>query len=346
MNIHYTLDDSAARLPLTIRSAEGVLDRAGELRSGPGIHLVEVTTQHMLNTGATLLDELNHYFDDNEPSELDPYALADCYANQNALEDLWGRLHDAGDSLVALHEVAALFPASYQRDLHFTLALTAVGFPAFGYVRAYQDSEGEEYHGMVVNLAQARPHVERQTGEFSLSLLTDMIRYGFFNHEAFLLAYADYCAGIGRGSDRLTDRLKHTLISRGIAWYLSYRHDFALYDSLMVLDSEESGSDRQVARVTARVTECNARLKNARGKRILDDLSGELYLDYESGQEHVPDQQGDMCLDRVGFHMARTIAAAHGDSGLRAAIEQGPDHFVSLYNALAAPAIWVEAEEE
>jgi hypothetical protein len=58
MKIHYTLDDSAARLPLSIRSADGVWDRAAELRNAPGVHLVELATQHMLNTGSTLFDEL------------------------------------------------------------------------------------------------------------------------------------------------------------------------------------------------------------------------------------------------------------------------------------------------
>ncbi len=41
------------------------------------------------------------------------------------------------------------------------------------------------------------------------------------------------------------------------------------------------------------------------------------------------------CIDVVGYHVARTIATTYGDDGLRQAIEQGPDHFISQYNTLA-----------
>jgi len=88
-------------------------------------------------------------------------------------------------------------------------------------VRTYSDSEGEEYHGMVVNLAQARAHLESILGQFSLDLLIQVIRHGFFNHEGFLLAYAGYRQATGRTTEKLSDRLKDILMSRGIAWYAS-----------------------------------------------------------------------------------------------------------------------------
>lgn len=161
MRIHFAFDDSAARLPLAIRSSEGVFDRAADLRSAPGVQLVEITTQHVLNTGTSLIDELAHYFEMGGPSEADPYALAACYAQRELLEDLLRDLRDRQDQLTAFHEVEALFPASFTRDLSFALAFTVVGVPAFGYVRSFKDSEGEEYHGMVVNLAQAGPTLRR-----------------------------------------------------------------------------------------------------------------------------------------------------------------------------------------
>jgi hypothetical protein len=318
MKLHYTFDDSAARLPLTIRGVDGVWDRVSEFRNGPGIQLVEQTTQYMLNTGATLIDELAYYFDHEQATESDPYSLMECYAEHRQLENLWSLLTAA--DLVGLEEIEALFPESFERELNFTLALTAVGVQAFGYVRTYKDDEEDEYHGLVVNLTQARPHLEEQLGEFSRSLLVDMIRHGFFNHEAFLLAYGEYCEGTGRVSDRLSERFKHVLLSRGIAWYLSYRHDLAYFDG--VFGPSEAGCADQVERV-------NHVLADARNKRVLDDMA-----DDEASAELR--RTRDLCLDQVGYHVARTIAEVHGDDGLRAAIAQGPDHFIALYNAANA----------
>jgi hypothetical protein len=317
MKIHYTLDDSAARLPLSIRSADGVWDRAAELRSAPGIHLVELATQHMLNTGSTLFDELAAYYDKAAPSESDPYALANCYANRTALEDLLSDLRDVRPGLIALHEVAELFPIDYTQDIQFMMALTAVGYPAFGYVRTYKDSEGEEYHGMVVNLAQARPHLEQTVGHYSQNLLVNVIRHGFFNHEGFLLAYAEYCENIGRLPGTLADRLKDALLSRGIAWYLSYRHNLKFYDQALILDD---------ARLPEYVERYNTLVSNTRKKKIADESTFDVWL-----QQREPNEA---CIDVVGYHAARTIATTYGDDGLRQAIEQGPDHFISLYNAL------------
>jgi hypothetical protein len=319
MKIHYTLDDSAARLPLTIRSADALWDHAAELRSGPGVQLVELTTQYVLNTGAALFDEMAHYFEAGAPSEADPYALAYCYAHRGQLEDLLSDLHDAQSGLVALHEVAEMFPIAFTRDLQLTLALTAVGAPAFGYVRTYSDSEGEEYHGMVVNLAQARAHLESILGQFSLDLLIRVMRHGFFNHEGFLLAYTSYRQATGRTSEKLSDRLKDILMSRGIAWYLSYRHDLAFYDRVLTLDE---------TRLAEYVDRCNAMITNSRKKRATDDTP----------DEWLPGQQpNDHCLDMVGYFAARSIAEAHGVARLREAIVQGADYFIETYNALGKP---------
>lgn len=320
MKIHYTLDDSAARLPLAIRSSEGVWDRVAELRSAPGIHLVELTTQHMLNTGAKLIDELADYFENGGPSESDPYALGACYADRTPLEDLLRDLYDEEDDLIAFREVETLFPDTFRCDLHVTLALATVGFPAFGYVRTYKDSEDEEYHGLVVNLAQAHPHLEQNLGQFSLSLLRDMIRYGFFNHQGFLLAYAEYRDASSRKTDRLVDRLKDALLSRGIAWYLSYCHDFDFYD-------EVRGTDQH--QVAEQVKHWNKLLAAARRRGSAMDISLDSWLQRQKACE-----QGDHCVSAAGYHAARAIAAHHDTNGLREAIVEGPDHFIKLYNAL------------
>lgn len=317
MKIHYTLDDSAARLPLAIRSAEGVWDRTADLRSAGGVQLVELTTQHMLNTGSTLTDELANYFDNASPTESDPYALAQCYEQRPLLEDLLRDLTDA--ALTAFEEVEALFPVTFMRDMHFLLALTAVGYPAFGYVRTYQDSEGEEYHGLVVNLAQARPHLETHFGEFSLSLLVKVLRHGFFNHEGFLLAYDDYSQVHSRAPQKLATRLQDALLSRGIAWYLSYRHDLAFYDDLLGLNADT---------LADHVKQWNSLITNASKKRGIDDL-----LEDWLGQHEIR-QPGESCVDVVGYFVARAIAEQHGNKGLRDSIVQGSDHFIALYNAL------------
>lgn len=318
MKIHYTLDESAARLPLAIRSAEGVWDHAAALRNAPGVHLVELTTQHMLNTGAALIDELAHYFDHGAPSEADPYSLGTCYANRAVLEDLLRDLSEA--PLTAFDEIEALFPPSLDHELNVLLALTVVGVPAFGYVRTYKDSEGEEYHGLVVNLAQARPHLEETIGQFSLSLLIDTIRYGLFNHEVFQLAYGSFCEAIGRTPDRLSDRLKNALMSRGIAWYMGYRHDLPFYDSVLAWGSFD---------LQPHVQQWNALIASVGKKRfadwVLDDLS-------HPGGEVT--QTSEQCIDVVGYHVARTLVARYGERCLRESIAEGPDTFLSLYNAL------------
>jgi hypothetical protein len=318
MKIHYTLDDSAARLPLTMRSADALWDRAADLRSAPGVQLVELTTQHMLNIGTTLSDELADYFDSGTPSEADPYALKTCFANRSTLEDLLEDLRDTQPGLVALHQVAELFPITFDYDLQFMLALTVVGYPAFGYVRTYQDSEDEEYNGLVVNLAQARPHLESTLGHYSLELLINVIRNGFFNHEGFLLAYAEYSQAIGRLLERPLDRLKDALMSRGIAWHLSYRHDRAFYDGVLGLDDEQ---------LAASVERCNAALAAARKKKVTEET-------VEDRHGVIPREQS---LDIAGYHAARTIAGTYGDQGLRDAIAQGADHFFTLYNTAAGP---------
>lgn len=329
MKIHTVLDDSAARFPLTIRSADAVWDRGAEIRSAPGVQLVNLTAQHVLNTGTTLFDELSYYFEEGHPSESDPFGLAQCFAQRSQLEDLWRDVRDAEARLTAFNQVEALFPASFQRDLHFTLALTTVGIPAFGYVRAFRDSEGDEYHGMVINLAQARAHLESLTGQFSLSLLIDSIRYGFFNHEGFLLAYTEYCHSIGRMADWMADRLKNALLSRGIAWYLSYRHDLPFYDSVLGLDA---------ARLGEHVEHCNVLIAEAGRKRALDEVPDDWL---QSRESRLP---GETCLDVVGYHAARAIAAEHGEAGLRESIERGPDHFIGLYNALGMHRLRIQPE--
>jgi hypothetical protein len=234
------------------------------------------------------------------------------------LEDLLSDLRDVRPGLIALHEVAELFPISYTQDIQFMLALTAVGYPAFGYVRTYKDSEGEEYHGMVVNLAQARPHLEQTVGHYSQSLLVNVIRHGFFNHEGFLLAYAEYCENTGRLPETLADRLKDGLLSRGIAWYLSYRHNLKFYDQALGNDDD---------RLPEYVERYNTLVSNTRKKKIADESTFDVWL-----QQREPNEA---CIDEVGYHAARTIATTYGDDGLRQAIEQGPDHFISLYNALS-----------
>jgi hypothetical protein len=317
MKIHYTLDDSAARLPLIIRSADGVWDRAAELRSTPGIQLVELITQHVLNTGATLLDELTHYFDTTTASENDPYALATCYASRAALEDLLDDLRDTRPGLIALHEVAELFPMTYTQDIQFMLALTAVGYPAFGYVRTYKDSEGEQYHGMVVNLAQARPHLEQMLGHYSQDILINVIRHGFFNHEGFLLAYAEYCENIERVPESFAERLKDTLLSRGVAWYLSYRHNLRFYDESLGLDENE---------LREHVERYNTLMTDTHRKKTADESAFDAWL-----QQREPNETS---IDVVGYHAVRTIATTYGDDGLRQAIDQGPDYFINLYNSL------------
>lgn len=319
MRIHYAFDDSAARLPLSIRSADAVWDRASELRNAPGIHLVELTTQHMLNTGNSLTDELAHYFDTGAPTESDPYGLTACYANRELLVDLLRDLRDVQSDLVAFAEVEALFPVTFQHEINLTLALATVGFPAFGYVRTFKDSEGEEYHGMVINLAQARPHLENYLGQFSLSLLIDTIRYGFFNHESFLLAYQEYSQSIGRTPEGPLGRLKDALLSRGIAWYLSYYHDPALYNDVLALGEEN------LARC---VSSWNKLIDMSQQQRLTDDVLDNVLRRRE------PRQPDEVCIDVVGCSMAQAVVAAHGSKGLRESIVQGPDHFIALYNAL------------
>jgi len=320
MKIHYTLDDGAARLPLSIRSADAVWDRAADLRTAPGVQLVELTTQHMLGTGLTLVDELAAYFEKGRPTDADPYALEACYDNRTELEDLLRDLRELRPGLVALHEVAELFPISFEEDLQFLLALTVVGYPAFGYVRTYRDSEGEEYHGMVVNLAQARPHLERLLGRFSLETFVDSVRHGFFNHEGFLMAYADYRQAVGRDVTSLGERIKDALMSRGIAWFLSYRHNLPFYDQALGLS--EADLPQQVAR-------CNDLLAHAHHRR------GDPLL-----EEWHPSKSGaETCVDTVGYFAARAIAAQHGPAGLREAIAQGPDRFIQLYNQSGNPAL-------
>ncbi|NDJ78672.1 MAG: hypothetical protein GYB65_20675, partial [Chloroflexi bacterium] len=320
MKIQYTIDDSAARLPLSIRSAEGVWDREADLRNAPGVHLVELTTQHMQNTGATLTDELTGYFNNGHPSEADPYALADCFANREQLEDLLRDLRHVEAEIVALNEVEALFPVMFMHEMTVMLALTTVGYPAFGYVRTYRDSEGESYHGMVVNLAQARPHLEERLGQFSFSLLTDVIRCGFFNHQGFLLAYDVYCQATKRAPDGLVAQLKDAALRRGIAWFLSYRHNLAFYDETLGFDADRVGNY---------VQRWNDLVELARDA-TLDDESFEDWL--RSVDQCEP--TGMLCVDALGLFVARTLFDAHGNKGLRDAITEGPDHFITSYNAL------------
>jgi len=323
MRIHYTIDDSAARLPLAIRSSDAVWDRAADLRNSPGIHLVELTTQHMLAIGTTLVDELANFYDNGQPSESDPYALAHCYANRAALEDLLRDVREAQPGVAALHEVAEMFPLDLALDLSFMLALTVVGYPAFGYVRTYRDSERDEYHGLVVNLAQAQPHLEELFGHFSLERLINLIRHGFFNHEGFLVAYEVYSEAIGRRTDRAFDPLKDDFMKRGIAWYLSYRHDLATYDEALGL-----GIDRR----DDAIAECNAVIANAGAGGLNDPVADGLEI-------HESRDAVQQCMDVAGYHVARAIAEAYGDAGLRACIVKGADHFIEIYNALDVPKI-------
>ena len=323
MQIHYTLDDSAARLLLTIRSVEQVWDRAAELRNSAGVHLVELATRHVLGTGSGLVEELARYFESGV-SDTDPYQLAFYDAHRAELEDLLRDLRDVRPPLVALHEVAELFPLTMELDINFTLALTVVGYPAFGYVRTYHDSEGETYHGLVVNLAQARAHLlTLGEAEFSLQRLADTIRHGFFNHEGFLLAYAEYARAIGRETERAQERLKNRLLSRGIAWYLSYRHDFAYYDALIGLDEARD--------LPVYVARCNALLDGSRAGKPLEEWP-------QAWETLEPSRT---CLDVVGYFAARGIAAAHGVEGLREAILAGPERFIHMYNALGKPPLHV-----
>lgn len=319
MRITASFDDSAAHLPLSIRGADAIWDRATELRNAPGVHLVELTTQHMLNTGAVLIDELATYFDTGAPSEADPYALAECYARRTELEDLLRDLRDLQPELTAFGEVEMLFPVTYDRELPLLLALTAVGYPAFGYARAYRDSDGGEYYGLVVNLAEARAHVEQQLGQFSLSRLGDLLRHGFFNHHAFLLAYRDFTEVQRHGPERLADQLRDALLSRGIAWHLSYRHDPAFYDAQrdpgpVALDEAAATWERLLA--TAR-----------KHKGYEDSLAGWLSRQPDNGSAQ------SAAIDQLGYHAARTVAAAHGNKALRDSVVNGPDHFIDLFNA-------------
>ena len=315
MKLHYTIDDSAARLPLAIRSDEGLWDRAADLRSAPGVQLVELTTQHMAGTSTTLVDELAHYFEHEHASENDPYHLAECYENRALLEDLLRDVRDLGPHLVALDEIEALFPASFRREINVTLALTVVGYPAFGYVRTYKDSEGDEYHGMVVNLTQARPHLEERLGTFSLSLLADMIRYGFFNHQMFLITYEEYCEAIDRVVAKPADRLKDALMRNGIAWYLSYRHDLIEHADALGLDT--SDLDIQAA-------QWNAAIQSARGSDSELALAGD-EIDVTAGERFI---------GLLGYTAATAIAERHGMRGLHDSIVQGADHFMALYDEL------------
>lgn len=319
MRIHFTFDDSAARLPLAIRSSEGVFDRAADLRSAPGVQLVEITTQHMLNIGTTLIDELAHYFEMGGASEADPYALAACYAQRDLLEDLLRDLRDRQDQLTAFNEVERLFPASFTRELAFALAFTVVGVPAFGYVRSFKDAEGEEYHGLVVNLAQARPHLEENLEHFSLDLLIDTIRSGFFNHEGFQLAYAEYRDSLGRPSNAPADLLKEALVSRGIAWYLSYRRDLPFYDAALGLDE---------ATLQACATSWNEMITAVHSHSASESRLDEWLRPRDL---RLPGKLG---VDVIGYTAARAIGTAHGDDGLREAVTAGPDRFIALYNAL------------
>jgi len=320
MKIRYTLDDTAARIPLSIRSSDGVWDRSADLRNAPSVRLVELTTQHMLNTGLSLIEELAHYFEQGAPSESDPYALGQCYENRDRLQDLLSDLHNQPpDQLIALHEIEALFPASYDKTIPFSLALTVVGMPAFGYVRTFSDAEGEQFHGLIVNLAQAHQHLEERFGQFSLALLIDTIRDGFFNHEAFRIIYHEFVTDSGRSLNRPVDRLKNTLLSRGIAWYLSYRRDLTFYDEILGLNTIPLDEHAAV---------WNRMIDAARRKAASDQLV-EDWLE-------VPETRhpGESCIDIVGYFAARAIAEQHGVAGLREAITAGPDHFITLYNAL------------
>ena len=321
MKIYTTLDDSAARIPLSIRSSDGVWDRSADLRNSPGVQLVELATQHWLNTGVTLVEELAYYFENNEPSEDDPYALTRCYDHRTQLEDLLGDLYNRPrEEWIELSEIESLFPESFAVDFPFTLALTVVGAPAFGYVRTYNDSEGEESHGLVVNLAQAQPHLESVFGHFSLDLLIDTIRDGFFNHEAFRVVYHEYLAQNGRVPARPVDRLKSALLSRGIAWYLSYCKDLAFYDEILGLD--RSALDQHIA-MWNRVIEA-ARRKNT---------SEPLFEDWlELPETRAPSE---MNLDVLGYFAARAIAENHGREGLREAVAEGPDRFIALFNEIS-----------
>ena len=181
-------------------------------------------------------------------------------------------------------------------------------------MRTYKDSEGEEYHGMVVNLAQAKPHLEGQLGQFSLSRLVDMIRYGFFNHEGFQIATAihpvDRTVPI-----RPLDRLKESLLSRGIAWHLSYRHDFAFYDEALGLDA---------AHTKEYVERWNDAVEVARKKGPSDD-AGEDWLYRRELNAHGEE----IFIDLVGYHAARIISDKYGNKGLRDAVTKGPDQFYS-----------------
>ncbi len=323
MQIHYTLDDSAARLPLSIRSVEQVWDRAAELRNSPAVHLVELATRHVLGTGSGVVEELARYFESGV-SDTDPYQLAFYDAHRAELEDLLRDLRDVHPPLVALHEVAELFPLTVTLDINFTLALTVVGYPAFGYVRTYHDSEGETYHGLVVNLAQARAHLlTLEEEEFSLERLADVIRHGFFNHEVFLLAYAEYARAVGRETERAQERLKNRLLSRGIAWYLSYRHDLAFYDAQIGLDEARD--------LPLYVARCNALFDGSQADGQLDE--------WPQAWETL--EPGRACVDVVGYFAARNIAAVHGVEGLREAIVAGPERFIQMYNALGKPPLRV-----
>lgn len=323
MEIHYTLDDVPARVPLAIRSADQARDRTAELRSSSGAHLVELATQHVSGMGASLIDELVHYFDNDEkPSEQDPYGLALCYAQRAELEDLLRDLADLQPGLVALHEVARLFPVALEHTVLFVVGLTVVGHPGFGYVRTFRDSEGDEYHGLVVNLAYARAHLIETTGQFSIETLVSAVRHGFINHEGFLLAYDAYLDATGQTRERPAERLKHGLLSRGIAWHLTYRHAPALAQALPEL---QDGS------VAAYIARCNALFASMRKKRAGEGGPDEWPSSWEVHEPRLA------AVDVAGYYAARAIAEAHGEAGLSEAIAQGPDHFIRMYNALGKP---------
>lgn len=325
MKIHTTLDDSAARIPLSIRSSEGVWDRSADLRSAPGIQLVELATQHWLNIGVTLVEEIAYYFEHNQASEDDPYALTRCYDHRTQLEDLLSDLYNRPiEQLISLSELEPLFPESFAVEIPFTVAFSVVGAPAFGYVRTYNDSEGEESHGLVVNIAQAQPHLEATFGQFSLELLVDTIRDGFFSHEAFRVIYHEYMIRTDRIPERPTDRLKSTLLSRGIAWYLSYCHNLAFYDDLFELNP---GS------LDDHIATWNQQVDTVRRKNQTDLLFDD-WLDVP--ETRVP---GEMSLDVLGYFAARAIAEKHGRAGLREAITEGPDRFIDLFNEISAQSL-------
>jgi len=107
---------------------------------------------------------------------------------------------------------------------------------------------------------------------------------------------------------------------RGIAWYLSYRHDFSFYDQVLGLES--AGLPGYVARY-------NAHLASVEKKRGDDALAQTLDVPE-------PDQPwGDI----VGYFAARAVAQAYGDEGLRESVAHGATHFLRLYHGLGLPTL-------